>query len=519
MFLKHTIVTAIGFVLFPTVSWATENAHDARQQQAHDVLYLENIRSETDNPTAISYSTIDHSTDILIGYGYHNGDFVSIDKSAKVKSLLIDISGLKKMKRIAFEGGISYQNTTEKNRRWNTSLYIAPDNPFVLADSVGSDYSVEKFVLNGGFSWDALAWLKFGIKANYEVGSSADQTDPRPDTKGMRFDITPGLDFKLSPQINIGLSAGARLLNEETKYTNVVGTTNYDFFLMNGLGNYYLQNGTSYQRRYKGSAWHGNVQSVWTGTSGISNLLAIGMEKNSERAEDGGTQRLFLGGKYRSTRYDIADRLSIRRKSVAHNISLKASLHRNDGIWYDQKSISDNGEMTYWEVVNSSIKHKENRKEASISYRFDLLRHSVPTLTATANVGITQSETTNYPNEYRQKYSNVVINAQITKYTMLKKCLFIVSASGGYQSNLSASLYATGITLANQYTIPMFDYLTADAYTIAGKIEVKFPLSLKKFQSYLGTYIKSSTQRYVGDSTHYRDTAFNAVEGGLQFQF
>lgn len=519
MFLKHKILTLFGIALFPVALSASDDADNNRQRQYKDILYLENIRYGIDNPTSVSYSPLNHTADIKIGYNYKKGDFVNIDKSPKEKTLFIDMSGTKKLKKTAFEGGIGYQNTIEYDRRWNSTLYIASDNPFILADSVRSKYNVEKFILNGGFSWDALSFMKFGIKAHYEVGSSADQTDPRPDTKGMRFNITPGLDFKLSEKLSIGVSLGGRLLNEEIKYTNVVGTTNYNFFLMNGLGCFYLQNGTSYQRRYKGSGWYGNLQLIWNNRSFLSNIVSLGIDKNSEKAEDGGTQRLFIGGKYNRTQYNIYDRFSILHENSAHNITISASIHQIDGIWYDQKSVTNDNGQTYWEIVNSSIKHKEDRLEGTLKYRFDLLRHSVPTLTVNTGINFVQSKTTNYPDIYLQKYNNLIINADISKHFSIKKSLLTITFSGNYKFNLSSSLYSDGITLAEQYTIPMFDYLTANHYGIYGKIESKIPLNIQKLQSYIGIYLQGSTQQYTGKSVHYSNTSYNQIEGGIQFLF
>ena len=170
-------------------------------------------------------------------------------------------------------------------------------------------------------------------------------------------------------------------------------------------------------------------------------------------------------------------------------------------------------------IVNSSIKHKEDRLEGTLKYRFDLLRHSVPTLTVNTGINFVQSKTTNYPDIYLQKYNNLIINADISKHFSIKKSLLTITFSGNYKFNLSSSLYSDGITLAEQYTIPMFDYLTANHYGIYGKIESKIPLNIQKLQSYIGIYLQGSTQQYTGKSVHYSNTSYNQIEGGIQFLF
>lgn len=68
----------------------------------------------------------------------------------------------------------------------------------------------------------------------------------------------------------------------------------------------------------------------------------------------------------------ITDRLSLTGSRYAHNIELSAETNDVKGKWYDQKSFSQNG-TTGYEVMNSSIKHKETYTLVRGSYRFDIL--------------------------------------------------------------------------------------------------------------------------------------------------
>ena len=84
-------MTLFGIALFPVALSASSDADNNRQRQYKDILYLENIRYGIDNPTSVSYSPLNHTADIKIGYNYKKGDFVNIDKSPKEKTLFIDI--------------------------------------------------------------------------------------------------------------------------------------------------------------------------------------------------------------------------------------------------------------------------------------------------------------------------------------------------------------------------------------------------------------------------------------------
>ena len=168
--------------------------------QYKDYMFLNNGAYGTLNPTFMRDLPLEQLAILQVSYGAGMGDFHKLDKSGDIRDLLVEVYGVKKLESVSFEGGMSYRNGKEKQRRWNSTLYQAEDNPFILADSVFSNYTVEQFTLDGRFSWEPLDLLRFGINALYEVGATSDEQDPRLETKGMRFTINPGIDFKVSIQ-------------------------------------------------------------------------------------------------------------------------------------------------------------------------------------------------------------------------------------------------------------------------------------------------------------------------------
>lgn len=486
-------------------------------RQYSDYLYLHNSAYGSINPTFISGMPMKQLADLAVSYGAGKGAFHNLDKSGDIRDLSVDVYGLKKLRRVSFEGGISYLNRTENNRKWNATLYQADRNPFILADSVASDYSVEKFKLDGRFSWEAASFMRFGINAFYEVGASSDQTDPRPDTRGMRFTVNPGLDFTVSKYIRIGATGGVRLFNETIKYSSVATATNYTFFLMSGMGTFFPQGGAAYTRDSRGTAWFANIQLYWD-KPGFANYLQGGLEKNTEKATDGGTTRQFLGGDYRNTKITVKDRFTVMNEKFSHNVELEASSEKTEGIWYYQKSVTENGQ-TFWVVQSSAVKHKESRLEGNVSYRFDMLKEKLSTITAGAVVGYVNSDTKNFPDNFSQKYSNLSAKLYFTKHINIRHSLLSLTVGGKYNMNLGSSINAEGLPLKDKYTYPIYYYLTSDYYQVYGRAETQIRIKAKRFTSYIGAYLEASTEQYAGKAELYKETHFNTFKGGINYTF
>lgn len=510
-----------------TVFIATATVARAQQTEADTLItdialydeinYLGNIATGSDNPAYISDAPVAQYSEIGVTYGIGKGGFHNIDESGDTQGFRVSAYGLKKLEKVAFEGGISYYNGTEDERRWKTTLYLDEKNPFILADTVNSNYSLEKFTIDGRFSWQVLRFMRFGLNAYYEVGVTSDEQDPRAEVKGMRFKINPGFDFRLTDKIQLGLTGGVRIFSEGTAYTCAVTASTYRYLLMSGLGTYYQQAGNSYQRDTKGLQWDASVQLVWKRPE-AGNYLQIGVGSNSEKNTDGGTTRQFLGGEFSNDFLFIKDRFMYKKGRAVHNIELSAKMQKNEGVWYDQKSVTSGGN-TYWEVMNSSIKHKESAAEGSVAYRFDWLDDATPSWSAGAKAALVYSDTYNYPDEYNLRYSTISADIYCTKHIVIKQSLLSLTLGGRYNTSVTSSISIEGLELADKYTYPMYWYLTAPYYDIYGRADAKIAIRAKKLSSYIGLYIEASTEQYAGDMAAYAGTHFNRVSGGVNFSF
>lgn len=519
IFIYSLIISASLLSSLALYATEEESVAPMATMQYEDYLYLNNVAHGNINPTFIKGQALDQLATLEISYDAGKGDFHQHDRSGKTGNLSVDVYGVKNLESVSFEGGMSYSNIKEDNRCWNASLYQAPQNPFILADSVNSNYTTEQFTLDGRFSWEPIELIRFGVNAAYKVGAISDEQDPRLETKGMIFTINPGIDFKVSKYVNIGATAGVNLFNENSRYSTVENAVNSSFFVMKGFGLSLNNGGSSYQRETKGTSWFAALQILLNRPS-YKNFLNGGVEMDREKAIDGGTTQQFVGGEYRRTRIFVNDRFSFIKDRFVHNFEVAGEYHDVEGIWYDQKYITENGH-SYWETKLKSVVYTQELWSAALKYRFDMLGfRDTPLWTAGAEVCYTDSKIDNYPDNYMQAYKNLEAKLYLTKHFNIRKSNLSITAGGNYIANLSQDIVVDdNIVLKDKYTLPMYEYMVSDSYSVYGKIETKIPIRAKSFTSYIGLFAQASTQRYVGDLKRFESTHFNNFGGGINYTF
>ena len=524
------IAFVLSFIAVPFAMSANEAGTTSAVLQYEDCMYLNNVAYGNINPTFIKDLPIDAFATLEVSYGAGmgtitksgNGAFHQLDKSGKTNDLMVSVYGVRKLSDVSFEGGMTYRNGKEAERKWNATLYQSDRNPFILADSLDSDYSTEEFTLDGRFSWEPIELLRFGVNADYLVGTRSDEQDPRMETKGMRFTINPGIDFKVSKFVKIGATGGIRLFSENSKYSTVEVGKNASFFVMSGMGTCMDMGGTSYQREVKGMGYFADLQVFWQRPE-YGNLLNIGFEKEYEKATDGGSSYQFLGGQYNNMKISASERFSFTKGKFVHNFTLAAAMEDIKGTWFYQRNeVDPKTGSSQWVVMDQDdTKHLEKRMSGDFEYRLDVLaKNGQPSWTTGVNADFVNSDMKNNPSKYYQKYMNVKAGAFVKKTFQIKKSILSLSVGGDYKMNLSNSIYmAQAERLRDKYTYPMFDYITANYYDAYAKIETRIPIVGKRYTSYIGAFAEGSTQRYIGNLDKFANTAFNQFGGGLNYTF
>lgn len=476
-----------------------------------------NLYSDSHTPAALWFSPVGEVLDFHMDYDMRRGDLHDVDESSKINGFGAGIAGQQRFDKVVCYGSIGYNDAKEYARRWNSTLQIADDNPFILGDSIPADFNIQRFNLTGTVAWNPAERVILALRLDYDTASSANQTDPRPKTDGMHFVVTPGIHYRLGGGFSLGLSGSFDLMSESIAHEVIDPRKSYVYFRFNGLGDYStISTGTalSYPRDYTGTEYTGALQLAWDAANGLANLLEATYASNSEKARDGGAAFTFLGGDYTCTAFGISDRLRFGNARRTHNITLGWEHKRVEGIWYDQTAYIDpdkNNQLSY-KVQASGLKNKEIASVARVEYRFDRLREGLPTFTVLAAGRLEHAETTHYEADgYNRRYTRLNGSVEASKHFAFGRNRITATLGVQGASALCSSQHVQDRIRA-VYTDPAFEYLTAT--WIGGRADVRYRRLFGKL--WAGLYAQASLKRYMG-SGNYTDLLENTDSRRLTF--
>ncbi|MDR1357706.1 MAG: hypothetical protein LBJ58_08570 [Tannerellaceae bacterium] len=492
--------------LLPCCCLAQADAQWEAKALYKELLYLDHPLYGSRNPVAISEAPAD-ITVFDAAYSSASGNYKLIHEGRRQEGRTGSIYGIKKLGKLSFEGSIEYNNETLAGKQWANYLYVSENNPFIISDSIPSDYGVEKFKLNGGFSYEIAPQWSAAMRATYDAGTLADQTDPRPSTKGMRFILNPGVIFRPSETFAAGISAEIGRLNEATSYTvvNSIEPNVNTLFIFKGLGSPEVKSALGYKRTYEGGEYRGDVQIVWNSSPSLSNFLEAGYGEASEYASDGDTGFDYKGGDYKATTWSLAYQLRLKAPSTVHRIAAMVESKAVDGIWYIQTQSSDTDGNIVWTVRDKSITHKESSKLASLSYTIDFMKGGLPSLTASLRGTYTSSDIKQYPDLYGREYALATYRGDVSKHLHILKGLLSLSLNGVYASSLSQGMEVDGSKLKASYLEPAFLAACSSYYAFGIGAGYQTPLSVHSHQVLIGLRASAGLKRYNGQGDLYAD--------------
>lgn len=472
-----------------------------------DRQYLGNVSYGSANPVSDYYMPITDIADIRVDYLHQNGDLHLIDEAGRSNTWKASFTGMKRVGKVTFTGGLTYDNSTLDDRRWNNTLFVSRYNPYIIGDSILSKFNQETFALDGAAVYTATDRLKLALRAYYNVGSSATQKDPRPEIKGMRFTLNPGAEYTLGNHA-VGLSAHVGWLSEESSTTIVRTTTKQYVFLFQGLGVYEVKDALGYKRKYDGMRYGANIQFTLNRSNNatVSDFIELGYSGEYENATDGSSATRYKGGRYSGSGLSLYNRLRIKHGDrTMHNVIIAADMHKTTGRWYTQKQVTDDNNNLIYEVINESDNLEGHDYHAMAGYRFDLLDGTLPTLSASANADLDRSETKNRLYGAREEYTNLLVSADVTKRFAIRRSWLGATVRGQYGCSLDKTLSidnmpATYSIIMQRYTRPAFDDLTAGYWGVGGSLTYSLPLYLFKYSTTLNIAVNADYRSQTGST-------------------
>lgn len=486
---------------------------------------LTNVRYSGNNPIRIAYNQRFTTGTARVAYGEHNGLFKAVDAAKRQRQLDVYVGGLKDLNQVKLSGHLQYQNRQETDRRWNSSFYLMPDNPFVLGDSVWSEPSSEVFRMSAELAWQCSKRWLLGAGVGLMMGSSSDQDDPRPKTLSSSFPVLLGAECQLNAAWHLGVSVRMEMVRTNINYTVVNPLNNHRFFLMKGLGEYFRRStagNPGYQRKYDGQTAQVGTQLIYTPTaSRWSGFTEIAFSHGYENAVDGGEAYVFKGGDYQFSSLKGQARLILHSgRSTTHQLLVHARWHQGDGYWYDQKAVTDieHGNRTDYKVLGKARVHQDYRLSTDLGYRLDM------PFFVEGKIGTTQTWIKHASDLGTQKQAWMLAFMQATVGTSVQWRHYTLNTSvhGGCYLPLSERQFASASeetgNITDRYVAPQFEYLSAKRVRMGGMLDVQ--RTLKRMN--VGLNITVDAWLHADDAAFaraLRHTSRVGISTGLYMQF
>lgn len=516
------------------VAAQTEFGNAAKQGHEGAVNELFNIRYHSINPTRLAYNRIQTTGEAFVSYDLTRGDFHDAGTAGNVNNINVQLGGLHHFDRVDVSGYIRYINTSYKNQVWNSTLFLIPKNPFVLADSVASNGNAETFAMGAEFAYRFTKNIKGGLGAGLTVGSMSDQTDPRPKTNTSRFNITAGADATISSAWVLGLAARLELFSSNLSYTVVNPLINHRYFLLKGMGDYYRRSSSEdsgYQRDYKGTTFSGELSVTFKPSgSPFQNIVLLKASAGNEKATDGGSAYTFKGGDYYFSCLNVKDRLMFsHNERMLHNIILGAEIANGNSDWYDQKKLTDtqHGNISYYEVLSKTRIQKQKDMAVTAEYRFDHLTDGQCDFYASLLTALTNNTLKHYNDNgtQKQQWTNLALNLTVGKHFIIGNGILSAQITTGYVTPIKDRQFATGTNVTGSdditgiYVTRQFEYASAKRICLGGSADYCFPVAkdvrLGLFGKVLSTSYKDDAQYYA----YFKSTSLTRSEFGVYVNF
>lgn len=425
---------------------AQQPADSAMQQARYkEINALNNIQAYSQNPVRLTRNTLRNVGQGTFDVNYEYGDFRKVDGTKHQTDFGVVIEGLRQIGKFDLSGQINYRNYKYRDHKWNNTLFLSEDNPFVFADSLKSEANLEQFELETVDTWRLNDKLTLGMDLGLLIGEFSDQADPRPKTDASIVKIRPAMEWKLNDTWQIGAMGGVDLYRSRVAASIINAQVKHTFFLLKGLGDYQRFSTADYYswtRDYEGYNYVGAIQLTTTPQGADwQNFLELHGNYKTEIATDGGSEWKFKGGDYDCVSLGLTDNWMLRKSNKNHRLTLNADVNSGSGKWYDQvkRTDSQHGNRNYYDVVDSYDIYESMSLSTKLEYQLDFLKHDIPSLTLRLGAKSDYKQMKNLnPLEdvAKQNYMVATVFAGAAKHVDYKLWQFSAALDAAYRMNL-----------------------------------------------------------------------------------
>lgn len=171
---------------------------------------------------------------VLMGVHGENGDFEEKDIFMPESMLrgTMDAYSRQTLDKVHLFGHFGYSYELGKRSTWRG--WIDPyETPFMLADSIPGDISIERYAMQAGMAMPLGNGWSAGLDLSYNVALLAKHKDLRNKNTGMDFRVAPGIHWQVG-HMGAGLDLGYERGTEKVEYSQESSSVEHVLFSIYG---------------------------------------------------------------------------------------------------------------------------------------------------------------------------------------------------------------------------------------------------------------------------------------------
>lgn len=360
------------------------------------------------------------------------GDYKNIYDPQKKMDAAIGVESFLEVNKVNLYGRFGYNYDYGISSTWRGSIHPY-DTPFMLADSIPGNTTMETYSMQAGISVPLGKWA-VGVDVAYDVAILAKQKDLRNRNTDMTFRIAPSFVYN-TKHFNVGLHAGYELSSEKVEYAKIAENNESYLFYLYGLwlnNSYSFSNAETSRLTSRGN-WFGGLQfdfkfGNWT----IFNVASVKYGTASQT--ETGYNNLIYGN---TEALELGDKLVI-QNGMRHRLTATVSSRELTGERFLQRQELDPASsirrwVTYGDALPCYARYVLSGS-LEYTYRQMLDVNIIPwELTVGVTDMMASQQYTNYPIRYLQKINYLDPYVSFTDRLYFNKVMFSINPTISYR--------------------------------------------------------------------------------------
>lgn len=438
---------------------STDIAHGVREHASPAVRF---VASVYENPSARPFAFGTSLTTLSLSGEYENLDEAAVpQKGSGLRTAGFQADSYLHLNgRSTAWGGAGYRFGRTMNVVWNESADYDLLYPYVMADSVGGDLSMERYSFRGGYArtTDRLSW---GICADYRAQLEYRRKDPRPRNIVSDMKLSGGFSLALGRRYLLGASVSGRIYSQHNNVKIFSALGGPKIYQMLGLGMYSTRfSDGQTDLHHKGGGYAASIDFYSRDRQGLS--LSVGYEDFFARRIMTGRNNLPL------TRLDEATlrgEAAWRQRNGRHDWGVKLALSRS-GRTGTEFVYGDGSGASNYPKIGEVDQFRNRRTALNVS---GLWGYEAPRrwdLYIEPRGGLFSTRASYLSPSRRFEFVHAGGGAAFTAVKTAGRSLLHFSASADFRSGSDAELRTTGLdeeSFAGQMLRQAFDNLASSA--------------------------------------------------------